>query len=220
MSLLRFLGKLTGIEGKVEWSRAKKIQVLGPDFYGQYYIFVDPEFNVAILLPKFDKTLHIFVGDIFRAHRWIKCDQAGKKVIDEIPPAEAFEWKINPKNIRYRGTGFPPGRPSYRAKVISSEDFLDEINEKWLDSKIKEYIQMMSEASQDDNSLNKCVLPKKITCPNCSAEIELEESERKKGIYLCPNCNVRSVEHFKICLKCNSIISDVFRCPNCGSIVD
>jgi len=144
MGLLRLLGKLTGIEAKVEWSRAKRIEVLGPDFFGQYYIYIDPEFNVAIFLPKSDRTLHIFVGDIFRADRWIKCDQAGEKVKDETPPEEAFEWKINQKNIWYRGTGFPLGRPGYRGKVISSEDFFDEINEKWLDSKIKECVKMMS----------------------------------------------------------------------------
>ncbi len=144
MGLLRLLGKMIGVESKVEWSKAKKIEVLGPDFLGQYYIYVDPEFNVAIFLPKSDRTLHIFVGDIFRAHRWIKCDQTGKKVKDENPPPEAFEWKINPKNVWYRGTGFPPGRPGYRGRVISSEDFFDEINRKWVDFKIKEYVQIIS----------------------------------------------------------------------------
>jgi len=144
MGLLKFLGKLTGIEGKVEWSRAKKIEVVGPDFLGQYFIYVDPEFNVAIFLPKSDRTLHIFVGDIFRAHRWIKCDPTGEKVKDETPPEEAFEWKINPKKIWYRGTGFPPGKPVYRGKVIASEEFFDKINKKWLDTKIKEYVKMMS----------------------------------------------------------------------------
>jgi len=144
MGLLKFLGKLTGVEGKVEWSRAKKIQVVGPDFLGQYFIYVDPKFNVAIFLPKSDKTLHIFIGDIFRAHRWIKCDRGGQKVKDEIPPEEAFEWKINPKNIWYKGTGFPPDKPGYRGKVISSEDFFDEIDKEWLDTKIKDYVKMMS----------------------------------------------------------------------------
>ncbi len=144
MGLLRQLGKLTGVEGKVEWSRAKKIEVLGPDFFGQYYIYVDSEFNVAIFLPKSDRTLHIFIGDIFRAHRWIKCDEVGQKVKDETPPEDAFEWKINPKNVWYRGTGFQPGKPGYRGKVISSDDFFDEINKSWIDTKIKEYLQMMS----------------------------------------------------------------------------
>ena len=144
MGLLRLLGKLTGIEGKVEWSRSKKFEVVGPDIFGQYYIYVDPEFHVAIFLPKSDRTLHIFVGDIFRAHRWIKCNEAGEKVKDETPPEEAFEWKINPKNIWYRGTGFPLGRPGYRGKVISSEDFFDEIDKEWIESKIKEYFHMMS----------------------------------------------------------------------------
>jgi len=144
MGLLKFLGKLTGIEGKVEWSRAKRIEVVGPDFLGQYYIYVDPKFNVAIFLPKSDRTLHIFIGDIFRAHRWIKCDQAGEKVKDETPPEDAFEWKINPKNIWYRGTGFPPGKPGYRGRVVAVEKFVDKIDNEWIDTKIKEYAQMMS----------------------------------------------------------------------------
>ena len=144
MGLLRTLGKLTGIEGKIEWSRAKKIEVIGPEFLGQHFIYVDKDFNVVIFLPKSDRTLHIFVGDIFRAHRWIKCDPTGEKVKDETPPEEAFEWKINPKNIWYRGTGFTPGKPGYRGKVIESKEFLDEINENWLDTKITEYIQLMS----------------------------------------------------------------------------
>jgi len=143
MGLLRLLGKLTGIEDKVEWSRSKKLEVVGPDFLGQYYIYVDPEFNVAIFLPKSDRTLHIFIGDIFRAQRWIKCNEAGEKVKDETPPEEAFEWKINPKNIWYSGSGFPSGRPGYRGKVISSEDFFDEIDKEWVESKINEYIHMM-----------------------------------------------------------------------------
>ena len=144
MGLLKFLGKLACVEGKVEWSRAKKIEVIGPDFLGQHFIYVDPELNVAIFLPKSDRTLHVFVGDIFRAHRWIKCSPAGEKVKDEKPPKEAFEWKINPKNIWYRGTGFPPGKLGYRGKVIGSEEFSSEIDKKWLDTKIKEYVKMMS----------------------------------------------------------------------------
>jgi len=138
------IGKLTGIEGKVKWSRAKKIEVKGPDFFGHYHVYVDSGFNVAIFLPKSDRTLHVFIGDILRAHKWIKCDQTGEKINNETPPEQAFEWKINPKNIWYRGTGFPPGKPNYRGKVISSEDFFDEINQEWIDLKIKEQIQMMA----------------------------------------------------------------------------
>ena len=141
---MRFIGKLTGIEDKVKWSQAKKIEVVGPDFFGQYFIYVDQHFNVAIFLPKADRTLHIFVGDIFRAHRWIKCDQNGKKIKDETPPEEAFQWKINPKNIWYRGTGLPIDKPGYHGKVISFEVFFDDINEEWINLRIKDYIHLMS----------------------------------------------------------------------------
>jgi len=123
--------------------RAKKIEVAGPDFFGRYSIYVDPKSNVAIFLPKSNKTLHIFIGDIYRANRWIICDIKLLKVIDKTPQEDAYQWKINPQNIWYRGTGFPPGESGYRGEVLSSEDFIDEINDEWLDIKIKEYIRMM-----------------------------------------------------------------------------
>ena len=144
MGLRRFLGKLTGIEDKVKWSQSKKIAVVGPDFLGKYIVYVDPNFNVAFFFPKSDRTLHIFLGDIFRAHRWIKCNSGGRKIKDETPPEEAFQWKINPKNIWYKGTGFPPDKPGYKGKVIATENFYDEINEGWINSRINEYIKMMS----------------------------------------------------------------------------
>lgn len=125
------------------WSRAKKIEVVGPDFFGRYSIYVDPKSNVAIFLPKSDKSLHIFIGDIYRANRWIICDIKGLKVIDKTPLEEAYQWKINPKDIWYRGTGLPPGKSGYRGEVLSFEDFIDEINDEWLDIKIKEYMRMM-----------------------------------------------------------------------------
>jgi len=125
-------------------SRAKKIEVFGPDFFGRYSIYVDPKSNVAIFLPKSNKTLHIFIGDIFRANRWIVCDSTGGKVIDKSPPEEAYKWKINSKNIWYRGTGLPPGKSGYRGEVISFEGFNDEINDEWLDIKIKEYMRMLA----------------------------------------------------------------------------
>jgi hypothetical protein len=126
------------------WSRAKKIEVFGPDFFGRYSIYVDQKTNVAIFLPKFNKTLHIFIGDIFRANRWIVCDLTSIKVIDKSPPEEAYQWKINTKNIWYRGTGLPPGKSGYRGEVISFEGFNDEINDEWLDIKIKEYMRMLA----------------------------------------------------------------------------
>lgn len=125
------------------WSRAKKIEVVGPDFFGRYSIYVDHKSNVAIFLPKSNKTLHIFIGDIFRANRWIICDITGLKVIDKTSPEEAYQWKINPKDIWYRGKGLPRGKSGYRGEVLSFEDFIDEINDEWLDIKIKEYMRMM-----------------------------------------------------------------------------
>jgi len=139
MSLLRILGKLTGIENKVKWSQSKKIEAIGPDFFGQYFIYVDTDFNVAIFLPKSDRTLHVLSGDIFKADRWIKYDNKGNIIKEDNPPEEAFQWKINPKNIWFRGTGLP-GKPGYKGKVISSENFDEKINSQWIHSRAKEII--------------------------------------------------------------------------------
>jgi len=125
------------------WSRAKKIEVVGPDFFGRYSVYVDLKSNVAIFLPKSNKKLHIFIGDTIRANRWIICDITGLKVIDKTASEEAYQWRINPKDIWYKGTGLPSGESGYRGKVISFEDFIDEINDEWLDIKIKEYMRMM-----------------------------------------------------------------------------
>jgi len=125
------------------WLQAKKIEVAGPDFFGRYSIYVDPKSNVAIFLPKSNKTLHIFIGDIYGANRWIICDLRLLKVIDKSPQENAYQWKINPQNIWYKGTGLPPGKSGYRGEVLSSEDFIDEITDEWLDIKIEEYIRMM-----------------------------------------------------------------------------
>ena len=67
----------------------------------------------------------------------------GLKVTDKTPSEEAYQWKINLKNIWYRGTGLPPGKSGYRGEVLSSEDFIDDINDEWLDIKIKEYMRMI-----------------------------------------------------------------------------
>jgi len=145
MGILGFLSKITGIEDKVKWSRAKKIEVIGPSFFGHYYIYVDPYFKVAIFLPKADKTLHIFIGNIVEGHLWQKYDSNGIKVHDDKPPKGAFEWKINPRNVLFRGTGFPPEQLIYEGKVISFESFSEVINDEWITKKKDEYMKMIKQ---------------------------------------------------------------------------
>lgn len=144
MGLLGVFSKIAGTGDKAKWSQSKKIAVAGPDFFGKYFIYVDPNFNVAIFLPKSDGTLHVLTGDISQAHRWIKCDQRGKRLKDKVPPEGAFQWKIHPRNIRYAGTGFPPDKPGYRGRVIFSREFFDFIDDQWINKTIKEHARMMS----------------------------------------------------------------------------
>lgn len=137
------LGKITGIEKKVKWSRAKIIQVNGPPIYGNHNIFVDPNFNVAVFLPKSDKTLHVLVGDILKANRWLKFDINGKKLFDKKLSERDHEWQINPKNILYRGRMFSSEQPVYRGKVITFKDFNVEITDEWLIATKNQFIEFM-----------------------------------------------------------------------------
>ena len=137
------IGKSTGIERKVKWSRGKMIQVYGPPFFGDYNIFVDFDFNVAVFLPKDDKTLHVFVGNIVKANRWMKFDSNGNKVLDKILSEGSFEWKINPKTILYRGKMLPPDQLVYKGRVINYQDFTEKIDDNWIFSMKNKFMKYM-----------------------------------------------------------------------------
>lgn len=137
------LGKITSIEKKVKWSRAKMIQVYGPPIYGNHNIFVDYKFNVAVFLPKDDKTLHVFMGNIMKANRYFKFDANGNKLFVENFSERAFEWKINPKIILYRGSMLSPEQPVYKGKVVNFREFNEEITDEWLISMKNKFMEFM-----------------------------------------------------------------------------
>lgn len=137
------LGKLTGVEAKVEWSKAKKIEAVEPYMYGQHFIYVDSDFNVAIFMPKADKTIHVFCGDIFRADRWLKFNSDGSKEIDKTLDKKSHEWKINPKNIYYRGRMLPPDQPVYKGIVQKYDSFNETINDDWIVNKKDDLLKQM-----------------------------------------------------------------------------
>ncbi len=159
MGLFTLFSKITGIEDKVKWSRAKKVEVIGPSFFGQYYIYIDPNFKVAIFLPKSDKTLHVFIGNIVEAQIWQKYSSNGIKVYESNPAKGGFEWKINPNNVLFKGTGFPPGKLFYEGKVVSFEDFTEEINDQWANDKKEEYMRLMSQDAQSGKNERKVLRP-------------------------------------------------------------
>lgn len=81
MGLLNFIAKITGVEKKVKWSRAKRITVIGPPFFGKYEIYVDNKLDVALLLPKTDGTVHVLIGTIIGCERWEKYENMTQTVI-------------------------------------------------------------------------------------------------------------------------------------------
>ena len=52
-------------------------------------------------------------------------------------------------------------------------------------------------------------LPKEISCPNCGAELELEEKERMEMKFICPKCNtvvdIKSILDSKASAQINAL---------------
>jgi len=137
---MNLIGKLTGLEKKVKWSRAKHIIIDGPEFWGQYDVFVDQEFNVVFFMPKADATLHIFVGNPVEAKQWIKYESNGTVSLHKQLESGSLEWKINPKNVLFRGRMLPPEKPVYRGIVSESTLFMELTTKDWIDEHAKEII--------------------------------------------------------------------------------
>ena len=115
----------------------------GPEVYGDHNIFVDNEFNVAVFLPKADKTLHVLLGDVLRAKRWIKFDSNGEKILDRNLSVNAHEWKINPKKIYYRGEMLSIDNQVLSGKVVKAKDFNEKIDDSWIKSMKDEFMEFM-----------------------------------------------------------------------------
>jgi hypothetical protein len=127
--------RIIKIRLNVKWSRAKGLVVYGPEMFGHHFIYVDRNFKVAILLPKNDKTLHVLIGNPTQAKKWIKYNSEGDQVFDKNLNGNEYQWKINRKGVRYRGTALKPSGPGHKGKVMSSSEFIELIDQKWIVNK-------------------------------------------------------------------------------------
>jgi hypothetical protein len=145
MGLLRFISKLTGIEKKIRWSRAKKIEAIWPATLEKFYVYVDPYLNVAIFLtPQDHKTLRVYIGNIVEAHTWQEFDLKGNKIGEKELPKHTINWKINPLNVLLRHSFAPPDQRISEGKIVSHEEFTEEINQRWISRKKNEHIEIIN----------------------------------------------------------------------------
>lgn len=119
----------------VKWSRAKGLVIYGPEMFGHHFIYVDKSFKVAVILPKSDETLHILIGDPTQANHWIKYDSEGNEVFDKNLSGDEYQWKINRKEVRYRGTSLKPSGPGHKGKVMNNSKFTGSIDQEWIVNK-------------------------------------------------------------------------------------
>jgi len=130
------------IRKNVEWSRAKGLVVYGPEAFGHHFVYVDSNYKIAIFLPKADKTLHIFIGGLTHAKRWIKYDSSGAEVFDKDIDDKELEWKIDRDKVRYRGYGLKSTAAGLKGKVVDHDKFTDLINPNWILRKKEEMYQI------------------------------------------------------------------------------
>lgn len=139
MGLLSFIAKVTGVGKKVKWSRAKKISVEGPPFFGKYDVYVDNQLDVAMILPKTDGTVHVLRGNIIGCQRWGKYDHNCNQLEGDDFRKGVIDWKINRDKVLFRGTGLPPGgtkRHIYEGVVIADEPFTEDITDEWIRARV------------------------------------------------------------------------------------
>ena len=53
------------------------------------------------------------------------------------------EWKINPKNILYRGNMLSAEQPVYKGDVVNFKEFNEEITDEWLLSMKNKFMKFM-----------------------------------------------------------------------------
>lgn len=145
MGLINLISKLIGVEKKVKWSRAKHITIVGPEFWGQCDVFVDQNFDVAFFVSKADATLHVFVGNLFEASQWLKYEPDGSVSLNKELERGVLEWKINPRNILFRGRMLPPGKTVYHGDVVGAELFKELVTPDWIDQHAKRIVQSIDE---------------------------------------------------------------------------
>ena len=144
MGLLSALGKITGIEKNIKWAMSKELIVDGPNFLGQFKIYISKIGKVAVILPKSDMTIHIFLGDLAGANQWIKCDANGKRELDEPISSKSVRWRIKEKKILLRGNMLSPNDQIFYLQILNVSIFNDDISELWINQKIMEYLKIMS----------------------------------------------------------------------------
>ena len=136
MGLISIISKLVGVEAKVEWSRCKKIHMAGPDAWGQYDVFVDSNFNVALFIPGASSSLLIFAGNVVEATVALKYDSDGTVVMNGNLERGDLEWKINPSRILFRGRVLSGKMMS--GNVVGAEAFEGDITPLWIDQRARD----------------------------------------------------------------------------------
>lgn len=125
----------------LEWSRKKHLIASGPWFWGIHHIFIDDSLTHAIFCLKGDLTSHIYIGVPTGAKEWRKYDKDVKISLSKQLEGDVLEWKIYKDIVLYKGKMLPPKEipeEPYCGKVVKIEVFEDDINDRWIASKIKE----------------------------------------------------------------------------------
>jgi len=81
-----------------------------------------------------------------KANRWLKFDAIGNQLFDKKLSERDHEWKINPKNILYRGDMFSPEQPVYKGEVVNFKEFNEEITDERLFAMKNKFMKFMHEA--------------------------------------------------------------------------
>ncbi|MDD2206944.1 MAG: hypothetical protein WCQ97_09340 [Aminobacterium sp.] len=122
-----------------EWSRAKRLTVFNPPFWGIHHIFIDSNLKHSLIALKEDGSAFIFLGNTYGPERWEKYDENLNKVDGGIIENQSLTWLIYQDYVIYNGSMLPAtDAPYHWGRVIEVDSFDKHIDDQWISKIIPE----------------------------------------------------------------------------------
>jgi len=136
-----------------DWFRAKRLKVLGPNFWGKFEIFIDQNLHIAMFLPKADHSVHVLRGTMTRATLHYTYNAAGKRTSAVTLFEDQIQWQMSPTEIQFEGLRLPEAKRRYLAEVMAAWPFEETIDQAWIIQTVEELQARMAGPQTDEPGL-------------------------------------------------------------------
>ena len=133
------------VGGKRRGPRSKCMTVKGPEFWGRFELYIDRDENVALVLPKMDRSIHVLLGTLSEASVHFTFGGSGERTSAVNIEAGGIQWAITPSDVVFSGTQLLEAQASYQGQVLSTARFKGRIDPSWVAQQVAERLGLMNE---------------------------------------------------------------------------